>query len=142
MEFKKLKFGDYDSIIEVWKRSGLPIKKLGRDGRENIQEQMKDDHLLFLGAFENNKLIGVIIVNHEGRKGWINRLAVLPEFQKKGVASKLIEYGENWLREKGIKIYATLIEDYNDSSKKLFKKRGYVFHRDIFYFSKRESDET
>jgi len=142
MEFKKLKFGDYDSIIEVWKRSGLPIKKLGRDSRENIQEQMKDDHLLFLGAFENNKLIGVIIVNHGGRKGWINRLAVLPEFQRKGVASKLIEYGENWLREKGIKIYATLIEDYNDSSKKLFKKMGYVFHRDIFYFSKRESDET
>jgi len=142
MEFKKLKFGDYDSIIEVWKRSGLPIKKLGRDSRENIQEQMKDDHLLFLGAFENNKLIGVIIVNHGGRKGWINRLAVLPEFQRKGVASKLIEYGENWLKEKGIKIYATLIEDYNDSSKKLFKKMGYVFHRDIFYFSKRESDET
>jgi len=103
---------------------------------------MKDDHLLFLGAFENNKLIGVIIVNHEGRKGWINRLAVLPEFQRKGVASKLIEYGENWLRERGIKIYATLIEDYNDSSKKLFKKMGYVFHKDIFYFSKRESDET
>ena len=44
MEFKKLKFGDYDSIIEVWKRSGLPIKKLGRDSRENILEQMKDDH--------------------------------------------------------------------------------------------------
>jgi len=142
MEFKKLKFGDYDSIIEVWKRSGLPTKKLGRDSRENIQEQMKDDHLLFLGAFENNKLIGVIIVNHAGRKGWINRLAVLPEFQRKGVASKLIKYGENWLREKGIKIYATLIEDYNDSSKKLFKKMGYVFHKDIFYYSKRESDET
>lgn len=142
MEFKKLKFGDYDSVIEVWNRSGLPTKKLGRDSRENIQEQMKDDHLLFLGAFENNKLIGVIIVNHEGRKGWINRLAVLPEFQRRGVASKLIECGENWLREKGIKIYATLIEDYNDSSKKLFKKMGYVFHKDIFYYSKRESDET
>lgn len=142
MEFKKLKFCNYDSIIEVWERSGLPIKKFGRDSRKNIQEQMKDDHLLFLGAFENNKLIGVIIVNHEGRKGWINRLAVLPEFQRKGVASKLIEYGESWLRERGIKIYATLIEDYNDSSKKLFKKMGYVFHKDIFYFSKRESDET
>ncbi|MCK4433646.1 MAG: GNAT family N-acetyltransferase, partial [Methanomicrobia archaeon] len=83
-----------------------------------------------------------IIVNHGGRKGWINRLAVLPEFQRRGVASKLIEYGETWLREKGIKIYATLIEDYNNTSKTLFKKLGYISHSDIFYFSKRESDET
>jgi len=142
MKFKKLKIGNYDSIIEVWKRSGLPIKKFGRDSKEDIQKQMKDDHLLFLGAFEDNRLIGVAIVNHEGRKGWINRLAVLPEFQRRGVASKLVGYGENWLTEKGIKIYATLIEDYNDSSKSLFKKLGYKFHDDIFYYSKRESDET
>ncbi|MCK4310133.1 MAG: GNAT family N-acetyltransferase [Methanomicrobia archaeon] len=142
MEFKKLEFSDYDSLINVWKRSGLPIKKFGRDSRENIQKQMKDDHLLFLGAFEGNKLIGVVLVNHEGRKGWINRLAVLPEFQRRRVASKLIEYGETWLREKGIKIYATLIEDYNNTSKTLFKKLGYISHSDIFYFSKRESDET
>jgi len=142
MILRSLNPEEYDRIIEVWERSGLPIKRFGRDSRENIEKQMRDDHLLFLGAFENDKLIGVVIVNHEGRKGWINRLAVLPEYQRRGVASKLVEYGENWLRERGIKIYATLIEDYNDSSKKLFKKMGYVFHKDIFYFSKRESDET
>lgn len=141
MNLKELVYEDYDTIVELWEESGLPFKKYGRDSRENIKKQMEDDHLLFLGAFENKKLIGFVVANHEGRKGWINRLAVLPGYQRKGVASQLVKRCERWFEEKGIKIYATLIEDYNKSSKKLFKKLGYTFHDDIFYYSKRESDK-
>ncbi len=142
MEIRALEFEDYDSIINVWKESGLPFKPYGRDSRENIRRQMSDNHVLFLGAFEKETLIGVVIVNHEGRKGWINRLAVLPSFQRKGVASQLVKHGEKWFEEEGIKIWAVLIEDYNDISKKLFQRLGYTFHDDIYYYSKRESDKV
>jgi GNAT superfamily N-acetyltransferase len=142
MEFNQLQITDYDRIIALWDASDLPIKRRGRDSRENIEAQMRDDHILFLGAFDGATLIGLVIVNHEGRKGWINRLAVLPAYRRKGVASSLVKRGEEWLRKRGIRIYATLIEDYNDTSKVLFKKWGYVFHDDIFYYAKRESDEV
>lgn len=39
-----------------------------------------------------------------------------------------------------MKIICALIEDSNKASKKLFRKCGYVEHRDIIYFSK--SDEV
>jgi hypothetical protein len=35
-----------------------------------------------------------------------------------------------------------LIEESNGPSIRLFKKRGYVEHRDILYFCKRESDDV
>lgn len=141
MKLREVTYEEYDLMVELWEESGLPFKKYGRDSRESIQEQMEDDHLLFLGAFEDKKMIGLVIANHEGRKGWINRLAVLPGCQREGVATRLVKRCERWFEERGIRIWAVLVEDYNDGSKKLFKKLGYTFHDDIFYYSKRESDE-
>lgn len=142
MKIREITPQDYDAMISVWEKSELPFKPRGRDSRENIEKQMNDDHVLFLGAFEEKGLVGVVIVNHEGRKGWINRLAVLPSLQREGIASQLVKRGERWLEEEGIKIWAVLIEDYNDISKKLFRKLGYTFHDDIYYYSKRESNRV
>jgi hypothetical protein len=49
---------------------------------------------------------------------------------------------ERVFRKSGIKIFCVLIEDYNEASKELFKKRGYTEHHDILYFSKRDSDDV
>jgi L-amino acid N-acyltransferase YncA len=54
----------------------------------------------------------------------------------------LVAEAERVLRKHGIKIFCALIEDGNEASKRLFKKCGYVEHRDIIYFSKRESNDV
>ncbi|MBE0520560.1 GNAT family N-acetyltransferase, partial [Candidatus Bathyarchaeota archaeon] len=95
-----------------------------------------------LGAFEDNDLVGTVIISCDLRKGWINRLAVDPDYRHRGIAKALIAESEKALRKLGIKIFCALIEDYNAISKKLFKECGYVEHHDITYFSKRDSDEV
>ena len=35
----------------------------------------------FFGLLEQSKLIGVCIANWDGRRGWINRLAIDPDFR-------------------------------------------------------------
>jgi ribosomal protein S18 acetylase RimI-like enzyme len=76
------------------------------------------------------------------RRGWINRLAVDPEFRRRGIAKALIAEAEQVLKESGIKVFAVHIENWNMISKELFRKCGYVEHRDVTYFSKRESNEV
>ena len=103
---------------------------------------MKENNVLFIGAFENNILIGVAVGSDDGRKGWVNRIAVDPEHRRKGVAQVLINAVEDALKKRVRKIICTLIEDWNKNSLKLFEKCNYVLHRDIFYLSKRESEEV
>lgn len=83
-----------------------------------------------------------MVVSCDLRKGWLNRLAVDPGYRHRGVAKNLIVEAEKTLRKRDIKIFCALIEEYNDTSKELFERCGYVEHRDIIYFSKRESDEV
>jgi len=142
MEIRHLTINDYEDMVKLWSRAKLPFKPQGRDSKEAMEAQMKENPEFFLGAFEGNSLIGTVVISCDMRKGWINRLAVDPEYRLRGVAQALIAESEKILRKHGIKIFCALIEDYNVASKKLFKKLGYVEHRDIIYFSKRENEEV
>jgi len=142
MEIRRLTISDYKEIVRLWSRAKLPSKPKGRDSREVIAVQMKTNPDFFLGAFEDNRLVGTVIISCDVRKGWINRLAVDPDYRNRGIAKALITESERVLRKHGIRIFCVLIEDYNTVSKNLFKECGYIEHHDIMYFSKRDSDEV
>lgn len=142
MDIRTLTIDDYESVIELWKITRLPFKPRGRDARDEMEIQMKRDPDLFIGAFAGNKLIGVILGTDDGRKGWINRLAISPENTRQGVAIQLIGEIENALKKRGRRIICTLVEEPNEASFALFKKAGYIRHDDIHYLTKRENDDV
>jgi ribosomal protein S18 acetylase RimI-like enzyme len=142
MEIRKLTIDNYEEMTKLWSKARLPFRPSGRDSREAVAAEMKANPGFFLGAFEDDQLVGLVVVSCDLRKGWLNRLAVDPDYRHRGVAKNLIVEAEKTLRKRCIKIFCALIEEYNDTSKELFKRCGYVEHRDIIYFSKRESDEV
>jgi ribosomal protein S18 acetylase RimI-like enzyme len=140
MKIQRLTIANYNQIVALWKHAGLPFKPSGRDRKSAVQTQMAANPDFFLGAFEDNRLVGMVVATSDGRKGWINRLAVDPNFRRKGIAEKLISEAENALKKHGLRMFCALIDDDNKISKQLFKKCGYEEHRDIVYFRKKPSD--
>ena len=142
MKIRKLRIEDYEEMIQLWSRARLPFKPKGRDSREAMTAQMEANPEFFLGAFEAGRLVGSVIMSCDTRKGWINRLAVDPDYRHRGIGKALIVESEKTLRKHGIRIFCVLIEDYNVASRELFKECGYVEHHDIIYFSKRDNAEV
>ena len=141
LEMRTLSPTDYDAIIETWERAGLSFRPLGRDSRSEIERQMAVDPEMWLGCFLDGKLIGVIVGTYESRKGWLNRLAVVPEHQGEGCAKALVGEMEERLRAKGLHIFAVLIEDGHDASMALFRNAGYEVHEKISYLRKRDNPD-
>ena len=139
MEIKitSYKQDDYDILINLWETAGLPYKPLGRDSRESIEKEVKNSCSRFLFAQVDDKYVGSILTTHDGRKGWINRVVVLPEYRNMGIARQLVEAGEQWLKQQGIGIFACQIEGYNDDSFEAFKKMGYIPFEGMRYLTKR-----
>lgn len=135
---RELCIADYDKLIAFWNEVKLPYKPKGRDRRENIERELKGESAIFLVAEKDGVLVGSIFGTHDGRKGWINRLAVAPAYRRQGLAAQLVQEIENRLFEMGIGIIACLIEDWNKVSLQVFAKLGYTRHRDIIYFTKRK----
>ena len=142
MIIREFSIKDYDSLITLWNNAQLPFKPKGRDKRDKIEYELKQGRDIFLVAEINGKLVGSVFGTHDGRKGWINRLAVSPEFQRQNIAKKLIAEVEDRFSEIGIDIIACLVEDWNTKSLQVFEKLGYKNHSDIVYFSKRKNSNV
>lgn len=135
----RIEKSDYDRLIALWDAAGLHYKPDGRDSREAFAAQLDGGHQLALGM-ENDRgdLVGSVLATHDGRKGWINRLAVHPDYRRQGIATALIGAAEDALREQGIGIFAALIEPGNEASLALFEAAGYEDWPGIHYLSRRD----
>jgi ribosomal protein S18 acetylase RimI-like enzyme len=142
IKIRDLRIDDYDNLIKLWENAELPYKPRGRDTRENINRELIGDTAVFLVAEVDGELIGSVFGTHDGRKGWINRLAVAPKYRQKGIAAILVREVEKRIYDRGIEIIACLIEDWNESSMAAFQKMGYKRHEDITYLSKRKHDDV
>ena len=135
--FRRLTIDDYDEMMRVWSISGLPFKPNGRESRTMIEREISREQCMFLGVFDGDKMVGVVIANYDGRRSWINRLAVDPDYRGQGLAVELIEKSEEWLSQYGELLVCALIEEMNGPSMGLFEKAGFTCLREITYWSKR-----
>jgi ribosomal protein S18 acetylase RimI-like enzyme len=133
------RMADYDRVIEIWSAGGLPLKPQGRDSRVNLARQLKLPNVRLLVAREGSEgpIIGTVLATHDGRKGWINRLAVDASRRRRGLGARLVGEAERWLESQGMDILACLIEEGNAVSMAVFERLGYRKHPEIVYFAKR-----
>lgn len=141
-ELRKLTIADYDRLINLWGDAGLPYRPFGRDAREKIETEMRRADTAFLGIFEDSRLIAAGLATYDGRKGWVNRVAVHPDERHRGLAAEIVAACEQFLESHGAEIIACLIEDWNLPSMALFAKLGYLHDPGVEYFSKRHSEDT
>jgi N-acetylglutamate synthase len=139
---RHLAIDDHAAILALWQRAGLhSIRPEGRDCRSEFEKQFAGGQIA-IGLEEDGKLIGVVIVTNDTRKGWINRLAIDPDYQRKGYGEQLVRAAEDVLHNAGIHLIAAFIEEGNVASLTLFEKLGYVTHQNIAYVSKRDSADV
>jgi ribosomal protein S18 acetylase RimI-like enzyme len=137
---RPLALADYDSLMALWQASGVrSLRPAGRDSRPSVARQLESGVQTILGLEAGDTLVGAVVATHDSRKGWINRLAVLPWMRRQGFARLLIDAAEAALRAQGIQVIAALIEDDNEASLALFRSAGYTESEPpVHYLSKRE----
>jgi N-acetylglutamate synthase len=133
---------DYEEILDLWRRAGLSVRAEGRDSPGAFARQRAWGVQRVAGLREGERLVAVAVLTHDGRKGWINRLAVDPAYRRRGLARRLIAEAERWFaQEVGLEVWAALIERDNTVSQALFGRLEYASH-DLVYVSKRTRPEA
>jgi ribosomal protein S18 acetylase RimI-like enzyme len=129
-------------IIDLWQRAGLHIRPDGRDSLPSFTQQMATGVQTPIGLRDGERLVAVALATHDSRKGWINRLAVDPDYRRQGLGMRLIRLCEEHFQAQGIHIWAALIEDRNEASLALFREAGYDLADNIIYARRRSHSEV
>lgn len=138
---KNVTIEDYDLIYELWisteqsKRALNPID----DSREGIEKYLKrNPNTCFLAydEFEPDKVAGVILTGHDGRRAIIHHLCVHPDHRRKGIADMLVKAAEDALQKEGInKIFGLVFKD-NDIANAFWENEGYSLRTNLNYRNK------
>lgn len=106
----------------------FPIKLSDKINLKELCSKFLSVGTLF-SIFENNKLVGLLAGYNndlENSKAYISVLAILPQYQGKGYASKLILDFTNDCINKKIKRIELFTHKSNENAIKMYKKNGFI----------------
>ena len=87
-------------------------------------------------AEKDSKIIGVIMVGNDGRRGYIYHTAVRPDYRRMGIAGKLVDKAMNELSALGINKAALVVFDRNSAGNAFWETQGFTVRDDLIYRNK------
>jgi ribosomal protein S18 acetylase RimI-like enzyme len=114
---------DEKQVINLWYACNLVVP--WNNPKMDIERKLKVNPELFLIGEYDNKVIASVMGGYEGHRGWINYLAVLPEYRGKGYAKKIMNAIEQKLKDVGCPKINLQIRSNNKDVIKFYEKIGY-----------------
>ena len=71
--------------------------------------------------------VGTLIAAFDGWRGNMYRLAVDPEYQRRGIATRLVEHAHDWLRSIGCGRITALVEGDHEWATRFWVSAGYAY---------------
>lgn len=135
---RRVTIDDYDAMFELWNSTEQSRRALNPvdDSRDGIARYLKRNPDTCFAAVSGDRLIGVILTGHDGRRGIIHHMCVHPDYRRTGIAAYLVSTAEEALKKEGIlKVFGLVFTD-NEAANLFWEKQGYTLRTNLNYRNK------
>ena len=134
MNYRVMECSDYDGLLALW-RGAEGVRIRDADSREGIDRYLvRNPNLSFVAEF-NGEIIGTIMSGHDGKRGYIQHLAVKSNLRRQGIAVELLSMCIRALEQNGIvKSHIHILND-NKQAMDFWSNRGWEKRLDIAVYS-------
>lgn len=139
LDIRAFNKNDEESVIQLWNDTGLIAPQ--NDPYKDIQRKLDIAPELFLVAIDGDQLIATVMGGYEGHRAWINYLAVVPEYQHKGVGQKIMRAIEERLVAAGSPKINLQVRSTNSAVIQFYESIGYS-QEDVVSMGKRISHDN
>ncbi len=134
MEIRSMTITDYDEVYELWKITSYNALS-SADERDQIARYLIRNEDCSLVAAEDGKIVGTVLCGHDGRRGYIHHMAVLPEYRRRGIAKALASEALKRLQDQGIKKAHIFIFTDNYIAQAVWSSIGWHRRDDLLVYS-------
>ncbi len=122
MEIRQFVLADYDAVVDLWQKVGIPLSS--SDTFAAIMHKLERDPELFLVAEEGGRIVGAAMGSFDGVYGWLQHVAVHPDFQRRGLGTRMVVELEKRFKELGCRRINVLVQANNIELQEFYSKLG------------------
>jgi ribosomal protein S18 acetylase RimI-like enzyme len=127
-EMRRGRRRDHDEVLAVDHAAFAPFWRLDHAGLEEALSATVTVH--FQTARAGSRIVGYAVCGRAGPRGYVQRLAVDPAVQRRGVGAALLADGLRWLRRWGARDALVNTQEGNERSLRLYQRAGFVLQPD------------
>jgi N-acetylglutamate synthase len=125
---------DYDAVIELMNQTpGVSVREA--DSREAVARYLDRNPSLSFVACAHDTLVGCVMSGHDGRRGYLQHLLVLPEHRGRGIGSTLVNRCLDALGDLGIQKSHVDVFKTNVTAAHYWTHQGWKLRTDIDRYS-------
>lgn len=136
MEIAEMTAKHIPAVLTLWEQMGGIGLDEDVDNPEAIGRYLQRNAGMSFVAIEDGKLIGAVLCGTEGRRGYLNHLAVMPTFQRQGIGSALVAHALAALKKEGIGKCNLFLFRVNDVGRRFWEKGGWKERENLTILSK------
>ncbi|HET8693895.1 MAG TPA: GNAT family acetyltransferase [Aquabacterium sp.] len=114
---------DEAAVIDLWQRCELT--RPWNDPRKDIARKLSVQPELFFVGEANGQIVASAMAGFDGHRGWVNYLAVAPEWQGQGLGRQLMTHVEQALRSIGCPKLNLQVRAGNVRAQSFYEAIGY-----------------
>ncbi len=115
---------DREAVIALWKRVFPDDPPHSAPANVFDAKLAMGDDLLFV-ATDQGSLIGIAMAGYDGHRGWLYKVAVLPEHRRRGIGTDLVLHALSALRAAGCIKVNLQIRDTNAAVQGFYESLGF-----------------
>lgn len=112
-----------EQVIALWRKCNLVVT--GNDPGIDIDLKLAEQpELLLIGECEG-RVVATVMAGYDGHRGWINYLAVDPDFRRKGFGRTMMAHAEDLLFQRGCPKINLQVRLSNSGARVFYEDLGY-----------------
>ncbi|CAH0529659.1 Acetyltransferase YpeA [Vibrio hippocampi] len=131
---REMDISDYSQVIELWSETEAMLLR-DADSMENIARYLQRNPNLSFVALKGGDIVGAILVGTDGRRGYIQHLAVNSNCRGQGIGAKLISAAVDGLANIGIAKTHLFVANDNLNAQGFYQKLGWFARDEVRMFS-------
>ena len=139
IEYRLMTIEDYTQAYDLWIKCGNGLNNKD-DSKEGIEKYLKRNPSTSFVAVCDEKVVGVILCGHDGRRGIIQHACVSPDYRRLGIGKKLVDLALEALKAEGINKVLLVAFKKNEGGNKFWESQGFTLREDLNYRNKALSE--
>ena len=116
---------DEPAVIALWERV-FPDDPPWNKPPDLIRAKVAFQAEWFFVCFDDDRLVGTVLAGYDGVRGWVHKVAVHPDHQRRGIARLLMTTAEDALRGAGCKKLNLQVRADNEDAISFYRTAGYA----------------